>query len=264
MKVGFIGCGNMGGALAAAVAKTQAFELFVADYDNEKAAALASRIGATTATNEEIAGKCDYVFLGVKPNVLGAVLTPLAPIFAKNDSSAVVSMAAGVSLAKIESFLNTPHPVIRIMPNTPAAVGEAMITYCKNGLVSDTMEEGFLAILSNAGALDSIDEKLIDAASAVAGCGPAFVYMFIDALADGAVQCGLPRDKALSYAAKTLRGAAAMVLKTGKHPGLLKDEVCSPGGSTIEGVAALEEGAFRATAIEAVTRAYEKTKALGK
>ena len=264
MKIGFIGCGNMGGALATAVSGIEGVELFVSDYDKKKASRFAEEHGALAVANEEIAEKCDYVFLAVKPNVLSSVLSPLSPILEKNSGSVIVSMAAGVSLEKIEGSLASPHAVIRIMPNTPAAVGEAMITYCVNALVSKTAEEGFLTALSGAGRLDRIDEKLIDAASALAGCGPAFVYMFAEALANGAVQCGLPRDKALVYAAETIRGAASMILKTGKHPGLLKDEVCSPGGSTIEGVAALEEGAFRATAINAVTRAFDKTKALGK
>ena len=264
MKIGFIGCGNMGGALATAVSRIDGAELFVSDYDKAKARAFAEKVSASAVSNEKIAEDCELIFLAVKPNVLGSVLSPLSPLLGKNSASTLVSMAAGVSLDKIASFLDTPHAIVRIMPNTPAAVGEAMITYCKNSLVTDEAEAAFLKALSGAGALDAIDEKLIDAASALAGCGPAFVYMFIEALADGAVQCGLPRDKALSYAAKTLRGAAKMVLETGKHPGLLKDEVCSPGGSTIEGVAALEDGAFRATAIDAVVRAFEKTKALGK
>ena len=264
MKIGFIGCGNLGGALATAVSRIDGAELLVSDYDEKKAEDFAKKVGARAVTNEQIAADCELIFLAVKPNVLLSVLFPLKDIIAKNETSTLVSMAAGVSLEKIEGYLGKPHAIIRIMPNTPAAVGEAMITYCKNSLVTDEAEAAFLKALSGAGALDAIDEKLIDAASALAGCGPAFVYMFIEALADGAVQCGLPRDKALLYAAKTLRGAAKMVLETGKHPGLLKDEVCSPGGSTIEGVAALEDGAFRATAIDAVVRAFEKTKALGK
>ena len=125
-------------------------------------------------------------------------------------------------------------------------------------------KEIFLAINEKSGKLDEIDEKLIDAASAVSGCGPAFVYMFIEALADGGVKCGLPRDKALAYAEQTLLGAAKLALESGAHPGVLKDAVCSPAGSTIEGVRKLENGAFRASVIEAVNASYERTKALGK
>ena len=172
-------------------------------------------------------------------------------------------MAAGVSISKLEALLGD-CPIIRIMPNTPVAVGNGMITWCKNALVSKDIEAKFLYLMSDAGALDEIPESMIDAASAVAGCGPAFVYMFIEALADGGVECGLPRDKAILYAARTLSGAADMVMKTGKHPELLKDEVCSPGGSTIEGVHALEASAFRAASADAVISAFEKTKKLGK
>ncbi len=264
MKVGFIGCGNMGGALARAVCRVLGTEVYISDYNKEKAKAFAKANGAHAADNEFIASECDFIFLAVKPNVFSSVLSPLREAFEKNSGSVIVTMAAGLSLLKVGELVGAPHAIIRIMPNTPAAIGEGMITWCKNDAVSDTAITQFEALLSYAGRLDSIDERLIDAASAVAGCGPAFVYMFIEALADGGVQCGLPRDKALTYAAETLKGAADMVMKTGKHPGLLKDEVCSPGGSTIEGVAALEAGAFRATASEAVVAAFEKTKKLGK
>ena len=172
-------------------------------------------------------------------------------------------MAAGVTIAKLEALVGK-MPIIRIMPNTPVAVGKGMITWCKNELVGDECTEEFKRLFSEAGVLDEIGENMIDAASCVAGCGPAFVYAFIEALADGGVQCGLPRDKAMTYAANTLIGAAETLLKTGKHPGLLKDEVCSPGGSTIEGMHALENAGFRGITAEAVIAAYEKTKKLGK
>lgn len=264
MKVGFIGCGNMGSALARAVCKVSEAKVYISDYNREKAATFAKDNGAEICDNEFIASECDYIFLAVKPNMLSAVLSPLGAHLADNSGSVIISMAAGVSLEKLTGYVGASHAIIRIMPNTPAAIGEGMITWCKNAIASDSAVEDFLKLLSHAGRLDEIDEKLIDAASAVAGCGPAFAYMFIDALADGGVQCGLPRDKALLYAAETLKGAADMVMSTGKHPGLLKDEVCSPGGSTIEGVAALEAGAFRATTSEAVVAAFEKTKKLGK
>ena len=254
----------MGGALARAVCGVLDTKVYVSDYNEEKGRAFACENGAEFCDNEYIARECDFVFLAVKPGVLASVIEPLKAAFSENSSSVIVSMAAGVAIEKIEKFVGASHAIIRIMPNTPVAIGEGMITWCKNALVSARNVEDFQSVLSNAGRLDAIDEKLIDAASAVAGCGPAFVYMFIEALADGGVQCGLPRDKALTYAAETLKGAASMVMKTGKHPGLLKDEVCSPGGSTIEGVAALEAGAFRATSLEAVVAAFEKTKKLGK
>ncbi len=262
MKVGFIGCGNMGGALARAVLRVSGAEVFVSDANSVKAEAFAKENGAFASSNSDIARDCDFIFLGVKPNVFSTVLASLSKEIAENKKSVIVSMAAGVSLEMAKAALNSSHPIIRIMPNTPAAIGEGMITWCKNEFVSNEQTADFLKILSPAGKLDEIPEKLIDAASAVAGCGPAFAYMFIEALADGAVACGLPRDKAILYACEMLRGSASMVMKTGKHPGLLKDEVCSPGGSTIEGVGALEDGAFRGTVSSAVTAAFDKTKKL--
>jgi pyrroline-5-carboxylate reductase len=265
MKIGFIGCGNMGSALARGAVKSGLCELLVSDANTEKAAAFANECGAVVSTNENIALECDFIFLAVKPNVFALVVEPLREAFAKNKSSVIVTMAAGLSIARLSEMVgDAEHPIIRIMPNTPAAIGHGMILWCANSTVSESSIKSFEAFLSGAGKLDMISENLIDAASAVSGCGPAFVYMFIEALADGAVECGLPRDKAMSYAAETLIGAAEMVKQSGKHPGQLKDEVCSPGGSTIEGVRALEEGAFRATTSSAVIEAYEKTKKLGK
>ena len=150
------------------------------------------------------------------------------------------------------------------MPNTPAQCGKGMMVYSPNEKTPKEATDTFNEIMAASGILDEIPEKLIDAASALSGCGPAFVYMFIEALADGGVECGLPRDKALAYAAMTVIGAAETVKATGIHPEALKDAVCSPGGSTIAGVHALEEGAFRASAINAVTSAYKKTLTLGK
>ena len=145
------------------------------------------------------------------------------------------------------------------MPNTPASIGEGVILYCNNEKVSEEQVSFFVNAMKGAGLLDRIDENKIDAASAVSGCGPAFAYMFIEALADGAVECGIPRDKAMMYAAKMLSGSADMVLQSGKHPGALKDAVCSPGGTTIAGVHALEDGAFRSAVMNAVTSAYKRT-----
>ena len=251
----------MGGALARAVSKILTTEVYIYDYNEQKATDLAKEIGAQKSDNITIARECDYVFLGVKPNVLPSVLEGIKEALFENERGILVSMAAGVRIERLESIIN--YPVIRIMPNTPVAVGSGMISFCKNEMVTDAQTDGFLEIMSEAGKLLAIDEKLIDAATAVAGCGPAFVYMFAEALADGGVQCGLPRDAALTLAAETIKGAAEMILKTGKHPEQLKDEVCSPGGSTIVGVHALEDGAFRAAASGAVIASYEKTKKLG-
>ncbi len=264
IKVGFIGAGNMGSALIDAISKTPDVKIFVSDNDKEKAAATASRYSASVSDNVTIAGMCDYIYLAVKPNIIPSVASEIKNSIFENAT--VVSMAAGVSLSSLEEMLGSDKKIIRIMPNTPVAVGNGVVLYCTNAAarISNTPETRFKTIMENAGIVDKIDEKLIDAASALSGCGPAFVYMFIEALADGAVECGLPRDKALLYASNTLIGSANMVLSTGKHPEQLKDEVCSPGGSTIEGVHALETGAFRGTTANAVVSAFEKTKKLGK
>lgn len=259
MKIGFIGCGNMGGALARAVCRVLNTKVYIYDHNKEKSEAFAGEIGAEISDSISIARECDFIFLGVKPNVLPAVLEGIRESL---GGGVLVSMAAGVSLEKIKT-LTGDYPTVRIMPNTPVAVGQGMISWCKSDAVDDDACSAFESIMSEAGRLLYIEEKLIDAATAVAGCGPAFVYMFAEALSDGGVQCGLPRDKALTLAAETIKGAAEMLLKAGKHPGQLKDDVCSPGGSTIEGVRALENGAFRADTIGAVTAAFEKTKKLG-
>jgi len=260
-KVGFIGAGVMGSILAG-VASGTGCRLLVSDRDLKKAEDLALRAGGITAGNAEIAAGCRYIFLAVKPQVIDCVLSEISGILSeREDRFTVVSMAAGVSIGHIVSLLGENTPIIRIMPNTPAGVREGMILYCSsNTNVADV--DGFREILSSAGRLDCVPEGLIDAGSALSGCGPAFVYMFIEALADGAVCCGLPRDKALLYAAQTVKGAAATVLETSEHPGKLKDDVCSPGGTTIEGVRALEGGAFRSSVMNAVVSSYEKTLSL--
>ena len=258
---GFIGCGNMGGALCRAVAKTEK-NIAVADAFGETAEKCASDTGAAICDNAGIAGNSEFVVLGVKPQILGSVVSEIAPQILERERAVVISMAAGVSIEKIRAMFKSDVPVIRIMPNTPAAIGEGMIVFASDG-VTEKEKEAFLKGFSAAGEIEEIPEKLIDAASAVSGCGPAFVYMFIEALADGGVRCGLPRALAYKLAAKTVGGSAKMPGMTGKHPGELKDAVCSPGGSTIEGVAALEEGAFRGTVSDAVTAAFERTKELG-
>lgn len=262
-KIGFIGAGNMGSALAKATSLIENTELYIYDKDEAKANALAKELSATAATNEKIAEICDFIFMAVKPNIIKAAAGEISDILKGRENYAVVSMAAGVSILSLEgAFPNSP--IIRIMPNTPVAIGRGMTLFCKNDKVNDALAGEFVRIMGKSGEIDELPEKLIDAASAVSGCGPAFVYMFIEALADGGVECGLPRDKALAYAAETLIGAAETLKASGKHPGELKDAVCSPGGSTIAGVHALEAGAFRATAQEAVVAAYKKTLTLAK
>lgn len=262
----FIGTGNMGGALAHAACRSVGGErILLADNAVDKATALASVCGATVGDNTVAATESDYLFLGVKPQVLPALLTALKPVLkARQDRVVLVTMAAGISMQSITDTLEDAYPVIRIMPNTPASIGKGMILYTANELVTAADEQGFLQLMQQAGTLDRLEERLMDAGSAVSGCGPAFVYLFLEALADGGVECGLPRDKALRYAAQTVCGAAEMVLQTGQHPATLKDAVCSPGGTTIAGVHALEDSAFRGACMEAVTAAYQRTKELAK
>lgn len=261
MKYGFIGCGNMGGALAKALRKST--DSILLSDPSPAAAELAKALGCEMADNAVTASSCDRLFLAVKPQVMELVLKPIQNIL-QEKKPLLITIAAGLEISKIEAFAGAKLPVIRIMPNTPVAVGKGMITYCTNELVTQDMVNDFLTDMQYAGKLDAIPEKLIDAASALAGCGPAFMYMFVEALADGAVACGLPRQNALEYAAATMAGAAEMVLSTGAHPGVLKDAVCSPGGSTIAGVKALEENGLRGAVMEGIVAAYKRTMELGK
>lgn len=263
-KIGLIGAGNMGGALALAMRRACAdAQILLSDASREKAQALADRIGAVVADNETVARESELLFFAVKPNGLPGMIDGIRDILAARDDCTVVSMAAGVRMETLRSYLKSDCPLIRMMPNTPVSVGEGMILWCADDHVSEQAKQDFRTALSCAGALDELPEALIDAGCALSGCGPAFVYLFLEALADGGVECGLPREKAMRYAAQTVLGAATLAAQ-GSHPGVLKDAVCSPGGSTIAGVHALEKNAFRAAAMDAVIAAYEKTKELGR
>lgn len=263
---GFIGVGNMGGALARAACRWRPEQVVVTNRTLDKAAALAEELDCDLAMNNEtVARDAKFIFLGVKPHMMGELLQSLAPVLAaRGDRYVLVSMAAGLTIGRLVEMLGFRAPILRIMPNTPVAIGQGLVLYTACPGVQPAELEEFCDKMAGAGRLDAIGEALMDAASAVAGCGPAFVYQFIEALADGGVACGLPRKKAIEYAAQTLAGAAGMVLESGKHPGLLKDEVCSPGGSTIAGVRVLEQGALRAAAMNAVIASCEKNKELGK
>lgn len=263
---GFIGTGNMGGALAKAAAKAMApNDIYLSNKTAAKAEALAAELGCHAVSVAAVAERCGYVFLGVKPQMMADLLEQIAPILAKrSDDFVLVSMAAGLTMAQIREMAGGNYPVIRIMPNTPVAVGQGVILYDATENVTQEAIGGFREGMKQAGLLDALPEKLIDAGSAVAGCGPAFACLFMEALADGGIACGLPRAKAMEYAAQMLLGTAALAMESGKHPGQMKDEVCSPGGSTIAGVRALEQGGFRAAAMNAVEAAYHRTKDLGK
>ena len=260
---GFIGAGNMGGALAlAAVKKVGGAKVAVSCSTAASSAAAAKRVGCCASDAQDVLANSSFVFLGVKPQKIEGVVRGLEKEISVSDCI-FVSMLAGVSLARLSSLLGDKRKIIRIMPNTACAVGQGVMLMCANEYVTEQELAVFHELMECSGMIDAIDESLIDAACAVSGCGPAYAYMFIEALADGGVKCGLPRAKAISYAAQMLKGSAEMVLSSGVHPEQLKDAVCSPGGSTIAGVYALEEHGFRSACISAVDAGYEKTKKLG-
>ena len=261
MTFGFIGTGNMGGALAqAARRRLEGGQILLANRTEAKAAALAKELGASVSNNQTIAANADYVFLGVKPQMMGGLLAEIGPeLLARKDRFILVSMAAGLTIADIQDMAGGELPVLRIMPNTPCAIGEGMVLYTPGPGVTEEEERTFLEALSGAGRFSKIPERLMDPGNAVSGCGPAFVDLFVEALADGAVACGLPRAQAMEFAAQMIVGSARLILESGKHPGALKDAVCSPGGATIQGIRKLEEGGFRGTVMNAVIAACEKS-----
>lgn len=262
MKIGFIGAGNMGGALARGISQISETKVYIYDKNTEKSENLATSIGATSASFEETVKSADFLFLGVKPNVISDVAEAVGKI--ADAKTVIVSMAAGIEIGKIEKALSTPLPIIRIMPNTPVAVGEGLTAYATNSLVSPECVSNFEHIMSLTGATEALNECEIDSFCAIAGCGPAYAYMFIEALAKGAEKCGIPRDRAIKYAAKMIRGAALMALETETDPKLLCKNVCSPGGATIEGVKVLEAREFTDSVSSAIEAAFKRTKELGK
>ena len=262
---GFIGIGNMGGAIAAAVSGSHdPADILVSAGHPERAAEFAARYGMAAATNEEIAKNCKFVVLGIKPQFMAQVLGSLRPILEVRTDCVLVTMAAGLPMQQIANLVGGGYPVIRIMPNTPAKIGRGVIQYDWNDRCQKADVEQFLSVLGSAGHVSHLPERLIDAGSAVSGSGPAFAAMFIEAMADGGVICGLPRQTAMEFAARTLIGTAELMLASGDHPGKLKDAVCSPGGSTIQGVRALERGGFRSAITEAIVATWEKNKEFAK
>lgn len=263
---GFIGAGNMGSALAqGAIRKLPPNQIIVADRNRSLAQSVADRLHCHAGDNETAARESHFLFLAVKPHIISPLLLDLKPTFQTRDESPIlVSMAAGVTLKQLEEMAGQTFPIIRIMPNTPVSEGVGVVLCARNHMVTDGIFSAFTAALSGVGIVHSLDESLIDAGTAVSGCGPAFTYLFIDALANGGVACGLSRQDALQFAAQTVMGAAQIVLSSGKHPEILKNEVCSPGGSTIQGVRTLEQRAIRAACMDAVISAFDKTVELGK
>ena len=266
MKIGFIGLGNMGGSLARLVAQDERFgsELLLANRSRNKAEKIAAEVGGQPVSNAEVFAQAEVIFLGIKPAQFTDLLAEYQEILEKRESILLVSMAAGLSLEILEKLTPSHHRWIRIMPNTPVAVGEGVITYSLSQQANQADEDLLRELLSSAGLLVKLEEKQLDAATALAGCGPAFVYLFIEALADAGVRAGLSRDISLELANQTLLGAAKLSQVSGQHPAQLKDQVCSPSGSTIAGVVSLEENAFRGTVLDAVQASYKRTQDLGK
>lgn len=265
-RIGFIGGGKMGEALVKGVLRAKlssAGKIIVSDVDKKRCQILEKETGIkTTQENKKVTSGSDIIILAIKPNVMGDILEEL-----KNDIAPkhlVVSIAAGIPLSFIESFLNKGCRAIRVMPNTPCLVGETAAGYAlgKNATRNDGKLVG--QILNAVGKSFLLEEKHLDAVTGLSGSGPAFIYMVIEALTDGGVKMGLPREVSTRLAAQTAFGAAKMVLEAGMHIGELKDFVTSPGGTTIEGLHALEKGGIRNALINAVEAATKKSKRLGR
>ena len=260
--IGFIGCGNMGGALARAAAKGAGATVAVYDPFAEKTEALQKELGVSVMSAEEIAEKAKFVVMGVKPQNIEEVMSALQPSLAKNEGVVIVSMAAAVSIDAVQAFAGGAYPVIRIMPNTPCMLGEGAVLYATKG-VSKEDEQAFLSVMRCAGEFFALNESLIDAAGALSGCGPAYFYLFANGLANGAEGLGVEKKDAVRLAAQTMIGAGKMLLEYG-DPIELKNRVCSPGGTTLAGVAALEKGELSKVAASAVEAAYQRTLELKK
>jgi pyrroline-5-carboxylate reductase len=274
MKIGFIGAGMMGGSLLKAVAaqisstagENVAQSLCFSEAFKARREQISAETGAAALdSNVELARACDIIFLAVKPQQLSAVLREIAPYV---EGKIVASIAAGVSLAALREGLGSANirdpassdgscRIVRLMPNLPATVGAAMIALCS---ADQAAADSIAALLAKAGRVEQVPESLMDCVTGVSGSGPAYGFIFIEALADAAVLMGMPRAQAYVYAAQTLKGAAEMVLQSGTHPAALKDAVCSPGGTTIEAVRVLEDRGFRAAIIAAAKAAADKFK----
>lgn len=258
-KFGFIGMGNMGYAiLKGLLAEHGPDEITFSERDREKAEDISARTGVEpSAGNRACAACAKYVVLAVKPQQLKAVIGDIRDVVA--EGQIVISIAPGYAIADIKEMFGKNCRIVRAMPNTPALVGEGMTGVCYDSArYSPEEQETVRGFFASFGKMEIVEEKLMDAVVCVSGSSPAYVYMFIEALADSAVKYGLPRAVAYEMAAQTVLGSAKMVLETGEHPGRLKDQVCSPGGTTIAGVAALEEFGLRNAVIKAGDACYER------
>ncbi|KOA94693.1 pyrroline-5-carboxylate reductase [Clostridium botulinum] len=265
-KIGFIGCGNMGSAMIKAIVKSNLIEsknIMASDYFIEKLDSIKNEIGIlVTDSNEEVAKVSDILFLSVKPNMYKDVINEIKDHI--KSETIIVTIAAGVDIKTTETNFNRDVKVVRVMPNTPALVGEGMSALCPNKNLTEEELQEIVALFKCFSKVEIVEEKYINVVTALTGSSPAYVYMFIEALADGAVLKGLQRDKAYKMAAQAVLGSAKMVLETGKHPGALKDDVCSPGGTTIEAVYSLEKSGLRASVIEAIEKCVQKAEDMSK
>ncbi|MCY6354306.1 pyrroline-5-carboxylate reductase [Clostridium sp. ZS2-4] len=265
-KIGFIGCGNMASAMIRGIVKSDLIspQYIIASNPTEgKLIEIKKETDINiTTSNIEVARFSNIIFLSVKPNKYKDVIREI-----KNQvkqDTIIVTIAAGITIAKAEEYFEKGVKIIRTMPNTPALVGEGMSTLCLNELITEEEKKKIIGIFKCFGKVEVVEEQYMDVVTALTGSSPAYVYMFIEALADGAVLKGLPRQKAYKMAAQAVYGSAKMVLETGKHPGQLKDDVCSPGGTTIEAVYSLEKNGLRSAVIEAMEECVEKARNMNK
>ncbi len=263
-KIGFIGAGNMGGAMMGGMVKAGYTDMIAADTDQAALERLEKELGVKPADSREAAREADILFLAVKPNVLPAVIEQIRDCV--REETLIVSIAAGKTLDTLERAFGRGLKILRVMPNTPALVGEAMSAVSLNAAAAKPENTGdvqaVLALLRSCGRAEIVPEKLMDAVTAVSGSAPAYVFMMIEAMADAAVLGGMPRSQAYTFAAQAVLGSAKMVLETGKHPGELKDMVCSPAGTTIAAVKVLEKDGFRSGIIQAMEACMEQSKAM--
>ena len=261
-KLGIIGCGNMGGAMLRQLlkaGKARPEDVLVSDHNAALRERLKNELNVNVTADNRQAAAADCLLLAVKPQFMGDVGAEIAP--ALNPRALVLSIVAGYDLAMLHRALGseTAH-IVRIMPNTPAMVGEGVLAAARGQQVTDGEWAFTLELLSCMGMAEPVPERLMDAVTGLSGSAPAFAFLFLEALADAGVRGGLPRDMAQRFAAQVLAGSGRLALETGKHPGQLKDMVTSPAGTTIEGVAALERNGFRSAVMEAVQAAIEKSK----
>ncbi len=264
MKIGFIGCGNMGSAMIGGILKKGIFqkeEIIVSNLTEEGARRSREKLGvAATLDNREVVRSTRLLVLAVKPQFYEEVLEEVKDLLTTEHM--VVGIAPGKTLAWLEKKCGKPLKVVRLMPNTPAQVGEGMTGACINERVTEEDARQIREITDSFGRTEFVPERLMDAVGAVSGSSPAYVFMFVEAMADAAVALGMPRKQAYGFAAQAVLGSARMVLETGMHPGELKDMVCSPAGTTIEGVRTLEKAGMRSAVYEALQACAEKGKRL--